>query len=58
MYNEPFTWQRLETLYGSQGEYATNVAQSVERLVRERWLTASDGERVKAELRGVAPGTR
>jgi hypothetical protein len=40
---------RVTTLYGSPKNYASKVAQSVDRLVRERWLTESDGKRIKAE---------
>jgi hypothetical protein len=46
---EPFTWLRLTSLYGSPQNYAAKVAQSADRLVRERWLTESDGRKIKAE---------
>jgi hypothetical protein len=48
----PFDWARLETLYGSHKNYAAKVAESVDRLVKERWLTESDGRRIKAEVAG------
>ena len=45
-----FDWSRLETLYGSSKNYTDKVNASVDRMVRERWITASDGNRMKAEL--------
>ncbi len=50
---EPFSWPQLESLYGSPAGYAANVAESVDRLVGERWLTASDGEKIKREAAGL-----
>ena len=49
----PFDWARLEALYGTSRNYAAKLAESVDRLVRERWLTESDGRKIKAE--GVVP---
>jgi hypothetical protein len=34
-------------LYSTDKVYADKVAQSVDRLVRDRWLTAADGKRIK-----------
>ena len=48
-HEEAFDWARLETLYGSSRDYAAKVAASVDRLVKERWLTEADGRRIKAE---------
>jgi hypothetical protein len=48
-YKVPFDWARLEKLYGTSQKYAAKVAESVDRLVRERWLTESDGRKIKAE---------
>jgi alpha/beta hydrolase family protein len=47
---EPFDWARLNTLYGTPQNHARKVNESVDRLVRERWLTESDGRRIKAEV--------
>jgi len=44
-----FESARINALYGSSKNYASKVAQSVDRLVREHWLTESDGKRIKAE---------
>ena len=52
---EDFDWARLEALYGSPGAYATKLSESVDRLVRERWLTESDGNTVKAAV--LVPST-
>ena len=49
----PFDWARLNSLYGTPQNYRAKVAQSVDRLVRERWLTESDGRRIKAEAGSV-----
>jgi hypothetical protein len=52
---EAFDWTRLNAMYGSPGTYAAKVSESVDRLVRERWLTESDGRRMRAEV--VVPAT-
>jgi hypothetical protein len=49
-YNVPFDWLRLESIYGSARNYANKVSQSVDQLVRDRWLTESDGRKIKNEL--------
>ena len=52
----PFDWARLEMLYGNYKSYAAKVAESVDRLVQERWLTSGDARRVRAELMQASPG--
>lgn len=47
---EAFDWARLNAMYGSPGNYAAKVSESVDRLVRERWLTEPDGRKIKAEV--------
>ena len=47
----PFDWAKMEALYGSSRNYAAKVAQSVDRLVKERWLTESDGRQIKADVK-------
>src|SRR5262249_28025034 len=44
-----FDSARINTLYGNSKNYSSKVAQAVDRLVRERWLTEGDGKRIKAE---------
>jgi hypothetical protein len=45
----PFDWARLNRIYGTPENYRAKLTQSVDRLVRERWLTESDGRKIKAE---------
>ena len=47
----PFDWGRLETLYGSYKNFANKVSQSVDRSVKERWITPTDARKIKAELK-------
>jgi hypothetical protein len=56
-WKEAFTWAELESRYGSSDAYNLLFAESVDRLVEERWLTPSDGERIKVErVRPPVPG--
>ena len=54
-HKEDFDRTRLNRLYGSPGGYAAKVAASVDGLVKDRWLTESDGRKIKAEV--VVPAT-
>jgi hypothetical protein len=45
-----FDAARIRTLHGSDKDYAAKVAQSVDRLVKERWLTEADGRKIKQGL--------
>ncbi len=56
-YSEPLNFARLDALYGSYKNYAARVTQSVDRLLKDRWVTASDGQRIKAELLAPPTGT-
>ena len=53
-----FDSARIQALYGTEKAYADKVAKSVDSLVKERWLTKSDGEKIKrapaAAVRGGA----
>jgi hypothetical protein len=51
---EPFGWARLVRVHGTPQGYVSKVTQSVDRLVRERWLTESDGKKIKTEAAAVA----
>jgi len=53
-----FDWGRLNSLYGTPQNYAAKVAQSVDTLVRDRWLTESDGRKIKADVIVPATGSR
>ena len=50
-----FDWATLTALYGTPAGYAAQVSSAVDRLVRDRWLTESDGRRIKTA--GVVPAT-
>lgn len=54
-HKEAFDWARLDAMYGSPEGYAAQVSESVDHLVQERWLTESDGRKIKAEV--VIPST-
>jgi hypothetical protein len=41
---------RLTSLYPDAKAYASKVKQAVDRLVREGWLTESDGRKIESEL--------
>ena len=57
-YSEPFDWARLESIYGSYKSYAGKLTQAVDRAVKDRWLTESDGRKIRAELVTPAPTAR
>ena len=46
---DPFDWATMNRLYGSREKYAAQVGQSVDALVKARFLTESDGKKIKAE---------
>jgi hypothetical protein len=48
-----FDWATLNALYGTPASYAVELSGAVDRLVRDRWLTESDGRKIKAGV--VAP---
>jgi hypothetical protein len=52
---DPFNWSRLESLYGNYKNYASKVEQTVNRLVKERWLTEADARRAKEDLIPSSP---
>ena len=54
-YSEPLNWARLEALYGSYKNYAAKASVSIDRLLKDRWVTASDAQRIRSEL--LAPPT-
>jgi hypothetical protein len=45
----PFDWARLESLYGNHKNYVAKVSQSVDRMVKDRWITESDAQQIKTE---------
>jgi hypothetical protein len=44
-----FDSARIDSLYGSRKNYATKVAAAVDKMVKERWITRSDGEMIKGD---------
>lgn len=50
----PFDSAKLDALYGNQKKYEAKVAQSVEAMLKERWITKTDAKKIKA---GAAAGT-
>ena len=44
-----FDKARMDSLYGSEKNYQTKFAQSVDQLVKAGWYTESDGKKMKAE---------
>jgi hypothetical protein len=46
----PFTWQRLESIYGTYENYKKKFIAAVDKLVTERWVVPSDGEKIKKEI--------
>jgi hypothetical protein len=45
-----FDAPKIQSLYGDTKSYASKVSLSVDRMVKERFLTEGDGKRLKAEL--------
>jgi hypothetical protein len=50
-----FDAARFTSLYGTPAKYAGKVSQSVDALVRQRYLTATDGKKIKAEASAYHP---
>jgi len=48
----PYDSAKLNGLYGDQKKYEAKVAVSVDQMVKDRWITKSDGDKIKAEAAG------
>jgi hypothetical protein len=48
----PYDSAKLDGLYGNHKKYEARVAASVDQMVKDRWITKSDGDRIKAEAAG------
>ncbi|HEV3333689.1 MAG TPA: alpha/beta hydrolase domain-containing protein [Bryobacteraceae bacterium] len=46
-HEDRFDWAAMESVYGSYKNYASKVSQSVDRMVKERWLTEADARRIR-----------
>ena len=51
---EPYDLAKFQTLYPTAKAYTDKVAQSADRLVKERWLTESDAKKIKQEAQDRA----
>ncbi len=51
-YDVKFDWARLDSMYGSYKKYAAKVAESIDRMAKERYITETDAKRMRAELIG------
>jgi hypothetical protein len=51
-YKEPFDNAKIKSLYPTREDYLNKVNAMVEKMVTERFLTASDGERIKVAAQG------
>ena len=54
-YKIPFDWPKMQELYGNHENYQRRFNAEVDRLVKERWVVAAYGARMKAGL--VLPPT-
>jgi hypothetical protein len=45
----PYDSAKIDSLYGIHRKYAAKVAESVDTMVKERWITKSDGQKIRAE---------
>ena len=45
----PYDSAKIDSLYGNRKNYSVRVAESVDRMVKERWITKADGDLIKAE---------
>ncbi len=52
---EPFAAEKLRTLYKSRSHYLQLFGAGIDRMVADRWITAADGAKLKAEEIELAP---
>jgi hypothetical protein len=45
----------LESVYGGYTGYKRQAEESVDRFVRDGWVSESDGQRIRAELMAITP---
>lgn len=50
---DSFPWARLMQIHGSPQNYGAKVNKSVDQLVKDRFLTESDGKKIKAEAGNI-----
>ncbi len=52
---EPFSPEKLRTLYKSRSNYLKLFDTGIDRMVADQWIIAADGEKLKAEEARLAP---
>ena len=52
-YKTPFDDEKIKSLYPTRGDYLDKVNAMVDTMVAERFLTESDGKRLKEEAQRV-----
>ena len=52
-YKVSFDWPRLEAIYGSSKNYSAKVRQSIDQLLKDRWINPSDAKRMESDLIGA-----
>jgi hypothetical protein len=54
----PLEWSRLEALHGDYKSYTSKVLPSLEKSVREGWITQADANKIKADMTAAVSGPR
>jgi len=49
-HSAPLGWQKLEAMYGDYKTYVAKATASLDKSVKEGWITQADANRIKAEL--------
>jgi len=49
-YSDAWSWARLEAVYGSYGNWVTQAEAAIDRMLRDRVVTAQDAGRIHANL--------
>jgi hypothetical protein len=49
-YRVAWDWSRMEAVHGTYDNYARKVLASIDGLVRDRWITPADAERLRHDL--------
>lgn len=46
----PFSWSELEKLYGNHGNYLQKMNASIDRMLKDQWITEADSKRLRQVL--------
>lgn len=52
----PFSWARMESLYGSSANYRAKVSTALDELVSQRWITPADSQKIRDNVNQWAGG--